>query len=159
MASGVRSASAGCPTPPVGMQIVEEGLSLAGLAVAYSKGWRRASDASGHRRPLYVDATRMKLQVGPARPCQLFQAPAARHRTRPVPSQCWGLGCARSIRDERIRWRGRPMLGLSSPGKPRGICGNCPRLARLALACGGTPAAVLYNRLRNRGGDSGGALF
>ena len=55
-------------------------------------------------------------------------------------------------------WIGDPLLvpPSSALGKLRDICGNCLGLARLALPCGGTPAAILYNRLRIRGGGKDG---
>jgi hypothetical protein len=52
--------------------------------------------------------------------------------------------------------RGRLLPGSlanSALGKLRDICGNCQGLARLALPCGGTPAAILYIRLCIRSGD------
>jgi hypothetical protein len=43
-------------------------------------------------------------------------------------------------------------LPSSALGKLRDICGNCPGLARLALPCGGTPAAIPYIHLRSSDG-------
>jgi len=42
----------------------------------------------------------------------------------------------------------------SALGKLRDICGNCPGLARLALPCGGTPAAIPYIHLRSSDGKA-----
>ena len=56
-----------------------------------------------------------------------------------------------------IDFRRRQMSPASSDlGTLRDICGNCRGLARLALPCGGMPAAILYihlGRLRIRNVD------
>ena len=52
--------------------------------------------------------------------------------------------------------RGRLLLGRSTStalGKLGDICGNYQDLARLALPCGGTPAAILCIHLCIRNGD------
>jgi hypothetical protein len=61
---------------------------------------------------------------------------------------------ASALTSNGVRGRLLPASSASSAlGKLRDICGNYQGLARLALPCGGTPAAILYIHLCIRSGD------
>ena len=81
-------------------------------------------------------------------------APQGRRRSLDAQRRVGGRPIASARARDGVR--GRLLLGRSTStalGKLGDICGNYQDLARLALPCGGTPAAILSIHLCIRNGD------